>query len=59
MMSTGNDIVARAATDERGKDISAGNDIIALAETDNDRTSLHRFYSRILAPDENYSDPRH
>jgi phosphopantetheinyl transferase (holo-ACP synthase) len=45
MMRVGNDIGA-------GKDISTGNDIIALAETDNDRTSRHRFYSRILAPEE-------
>jgi phosphopantetheinyl transferase (holo-ACP synthase) len=35
-----------------GNDISAGNDIIALIETDNDRTSRHRFYSRILTPEE-------
>ena len=32
--------------------ISTGNDIIAFAETDNDRTSLHRFYSRIFSPRE-------
>jgi hypothetical protein len=32
--------------------MSTGNDIIALAGTDNDRTSRHRFYSRILSPGE-------
>jgi hypothetical protein len=29
--------------------MSTGNDIVALAETDNNRTSRHRFYSRILS----------
>ncbi|HLX67033.1 MAG TPA: 4'-phosphopantetheinyl transferase superfamily protein [Puia sp.] len=32
--------------------MSTGNDIVALAETDSDRTSRHRFYSRILSPGE-------
>ena len=44
-MSTGNDT-------RTSRDMSTGNDIIALAETDNDRTSRHRFYSRILSSGE-------
>lgn len=34
------------------RSMSIGNDIIALAETDDTKTSLYRFYSRILTPDE-------
>jgi phosphopantetheinyl transferase (holo-ACP synthase) len=32
--------------------MSTGNDIVALVATDSHRTSLSRFYSRILSPDE-------